>query len=251
MAERRPLIAANWKMHKTIAEAEAFCDAFLPGFDASGHAEVVLCPPFLAVPRVAERCAGTGVGVATQNMHFEPHGAFTGEVAPPMLTEIGVSAAVLGHSERRQMFGETDEALSRKVPTALEAGITPILCCGETEEQRDNDDTDRVLRRQIDAGLSRVDDARLGEVVIAYEPIWAIGTGHTATPEQADDACGFVRSLIAARSEEAAASVRVLYGGSVKPANAEELMARADIDGALVGGASLDPDDFAAIVAEA
>ena len=149
------------------------------------------------------------------------------------------------------MFGETDEALARKVPVALEAGLTPILCCGETEEERDADETDRVLRRQIEAGLSRVEDDRLPGVVIAYEPIWAIGTGRTATPEQADDACGFIRALLAARSEPAGEAVRILYGGSVKPSNAAELFGRDEIDGALVGGASLDPGDFAAIVAAA
>jgi triosephosphate isomerase (TIM) len=250
MVERTPLIAANWKMNKTVAEAEAFCGDFL-GRVAGAGAEVMICPPFLAVPRVAELCAGSPVMVATQNMHFEQEGAFTGEVSPPMLRELGVDGVVLGHSERRQLFGETDEALSRKVPAALEAGLLPILCCGETEEERDSDDTDRVLRRQIDAGLARVPDHLLGDVVVAYEPIWAIGTGRTASPEQADDACGFIRALVSARNEAAAESVRVLYGGSVKPENAAELLGRAEIDGALVGGASLDSEGFAAIVAAA
>jgi len=245
-----PLVAANWKMHKTMAEAEAFCSALLPLIEGA-EAEVVVCPPFLAVRGVAELCSGTSVSVAAQNMHFEPQGAFTGEVSAPMLLDAGATAAVLGHSERRQMFGETDEALARKVPVALEAGLTPILCCGETEEERDADETDRVLRRQIEAGLSRVEDDRLPGVVIAYEPIWAIGTGRTATPEQADDACGFIRALLAARSEPAGEAVRILYGGSVKPSNAAELFGRDEIDGALVGGASLDPGDFAAIVAAA
>ena len=245
-----PLVAANWKMHKTIAEAEAFCSALLPMVKGA-EAEVMICPPFLAVRGVTELCSGTAVSVATQNMHFEPQGAFTGEVSAPMLLDAGVTAAVLGHSERRQMFGETDEALARKVPVALDAGLTPILCCGETAEERDADETDRVLRRQIEAGLSRVEDDQLAAVVIAYEPIWAIGTGRTATPEQADDACGFIRALLASRSEPAAEAVRILYGGSVKPSNAAELFGRDEIDGALVGGASLDPDDFAAIVAAA
>jgi triosephosphate isomerase len=216
-----------------------------------GGPEIVLCPPFLAVNAVVEACADSPVTVATQNMYFKESGAFTGEVSPAMLNDAGVGAAVLGHSERRQLFGETDEALSCKVPAALEAGILPILCCGETEEQRDADETDRVLRRQIEAGLSRVESEQLAEVVIAYEPIWAIGTGRTATPEQADDACGFIRALVSARSEAAAAAVRILYGGSVKPANAEDLLGREDIDGALVGGASLEPADFHAIVAAA
>ena len=249
-AGRRPLVAANWKMNKTVAEAESFCEQLLPRVEGAA-AEVVVCPPFLAVPRVAELCAGKDVIVAAQNMHFEDSGAFTGEVSAPMLDELGVGAAVLGHSERRQLFGETDEALARKVPAALEGGILPILCCGETEDARDADETDRVLRRQIEAGLARVADDRLGEVVIAYEPIWAIGTGRTATPDQAEDAIGFIRALVADRSERAGAEVRILYGGSMKPDNAAELLGRREIDGGLVGGASLDPEDFAAIVSAA
>jgi triosephosphate isomerase len=168
-----------------------------------------------------------------------------------MLLDAGASGVVLGHSERRQYFGETDEALSRKLPAALVAGLVPILCVGESEDERERDETDQVLRRQIDAALSRVEDGVLADVVVAYEPIWAIGTGRTATAEQANDACGFIRSLIAARDESAAERVRIQYGGSVKPGNAAELLGQSDIDGALVGGSSLDPDDFAAIVAAA
>jgi triosephosphate isomerase len=248
LTDRQPFVAANWKMQKTAAEGREFCGTFLGSLSGDEAAEIVICPPFLAVPAVVEACGDSPVIVATQNMYFEDSGAYTGEVSPPMLVAAGVGAAVLGHSERRQLFGESDEALARKVPAALEAGIVPILCCGETEEQRDADETDRVLRRQIDAGLSRVGEERLGEVVIAYEPIWAIGTGRTATPEQADEACGFIRALVAARSEAAGEAVRILYGGSVKPGNAAELLGRAEIDGALVGGASLDPADFKAIV---
>jgi triosephosphate isomerase len=168
-----------------------------------------------------------------------------------MLLDAGATAVVLGHSERRQLFGETDEALTRKVPVALAAGLMPILCVGESEAERERDETDRILRRQIDAALSRVDDARLAEVVVAYEPIWAIGTGRTATAEQANDACGFIRSLVAARDPDAGDRIRIQYGGSVKPANAAELLGQSEIDGALVGGASLEPDDFAAIAAAA
>jgi triosephosphate isomerase len=197
---------------------------------------------------VVEALSGTGIEVAAQNMYWQPEGAFTGEVSAAMLLDAGAGGAILGHSERRQLFGETDEALARKVPVALEAGLLPILCIGETEDQRAAEETDRVLRRQIDAGLSRVEDHRLAEVVVAYEPIWAIGTGKTATPAQAEDAIGFIRALVAARSEQAAAGLRILYGGSVKPDNAEDLLGREDIDGALVGGASLDPEAFAAIV---
>jgi triosephosphate isomerase len=250
VSDRRPLVAANWKMNKNAEEAVEFCDVLLPKIEDC-EAQVVICPPFLALPAVAEAAKGGSVEVAAQNMHYEPDGAFTGEVSAAMLLDAGALAVVLGHSERRQMFGETDEALSRKVPVALENGLLPMLCVGESEEERERDETDRILRRQIDAGLSRVGEERLADVVVAYEPIWAIGTGKTATAEQAEDACGFIRSLVSARSEEAGQAIRILYGGSVKPANATELLGREEIDGALVGGASLDPEDFAAFVAAA
>ena len=239
-------IAANWKMHKTVAEAAEFVDALLPRIAATRH-DVVICPPFLALGEVVERSRGSAVRVAAQNMHEEESGAFTGEVSAPMLVEADVDAVVLGHSERRQLFGETDEALARKVPAALAAGLEPILCVGESEEARDADQTKAVLERQLEADLAAVDSIHLADVVIAYEPIWAIGTGRTATPEQAQEACAFIRDVVRERGAEAD-RLRILYGGSVKPANAAELMAQPDIDGALVGGASLDPDDFAAIV---
>ena len=250
---RCPLIAANWKMNKTIGEARVFCEALLPDVEEFGDdgAGVVICPSFLALPLVAQLCEGTAVGVAAQNMYFEDSGAYTGEVSASMLLDAGAEGVILGHSERRQFFGETDEALARKVPVALAAGLLPILCVGESEAERERDETDRVLRRQVDAALSRVGDEELADVVIAYEPIWAIGTGKTATAEQANDACGFIRSLIAARDEGAGERIRIQYGGSVKPANAADLLGQSDIDGALVGGASLDPEDFAAIVAAA
>ncbi len=246
MPDRTPYIAANWKMHKTVAEAAEFVDALLPRIAATQH-DVVICPPFTALTAVVERRYGTAVKVAAQNMHEEDAGAFTGEVSAPMLVELDVEAVVLGHSERRQYFNETDEALARKVPAALAAGLEPILCVGESEEARDADQTEAVLERQLQADLAAVDSARLAEVVVAYEPIWAIGTGRTATPEQAQDACAFIRDALRGRGAEADA-VRILYGGSVKPDNAAELLAQADIDGALVGGASLDAEDFAAIV---
>ena len=247
MSERRPVIAANWKMNKSIAEAEEFCNDLLPRIE-SADSQVVICPPFLALPTVVEATSMGPVEVAAQNMHYAEDGAYTGEVSASMLIDAGAMAVILGHSERRQFFGETDEALARKVPVALESGLLPILCVGESEEERERNETDRILRRQIDAGLSRVAEERLGEVVIAYEPIWAIGTGKTASPEEAEDACGFIRALVASRNEAAAAAVRIQYGGSVKPTNAEDLLGREEIDGALVGGASLDPEDFAAIV---
>jgi triosephosphate isomerase len=194
---------------------------------------------------------GSRVAVYAQNMHHADSGAFTGEISPAMLTELDVGGVILGHSERRQLFGETDKALAMKVPAALAAGLQVVLCVGETEEERENGDTERRLRHQVQEGLVRVEEARLGDVVIAYEPIWAIGTGQVATAEQAQDAIAFVRALVGDRSREQAQRVRVLYGGSVKPDNAAELLACPDIDGALVGGASLDAESFAAIVSAA
>jgi triosephosphate isomerase len=246
MPERTPYIAANWKMHKTVAEAAAFVDALLPRIAATQH-DVVICPSFLALSEVVERSRGSAVRVAAQNMHEEASGAFTGEVSAPMLLEADVDAVVLGHSERRQYFNETDEALARKLPAALAVGLEPILCVGESEEARDAEQTKGVLERQLQADLAEVESGRLAEVIVAYEPIWAIGTGRTATPEQAQEACAFIRDVLRTRGAVADA-VRILYGGSVKPANAAELMAQPDIDGALVGGASLDPEEFAAIV---
>jgi triosephosphate isomerase (TIM) len=246
MPDRTPYIAANWKMHKTVAEAAQFVDALLPRIAATQH-DVVICPPFTALTAVVERRYGTAVKVAAQNMHEEESGAFTGEVSAAMLVELDVEAVILGHSERRQYFDETDEALARKVPAALAAGLEPILCVGESEEARDAEQTDAVLERQLQADLAGVEPPRLAEVVIAYEPIWAIGTGRTATPEQAQETIAYIRDVLRQRGAEADA-VRILYGGSVKPGNAAELLSQPDIDGALVGGASLDPDDFAAIV---
>ncbi len=246
MPERTPYIAANWKMQKTVAEAAAFVDALLPRIAATQN-DVVICPPFTALTAVVERRYGTAVKVAAQNMHEESAGAFTGEVSAPMLVELDVEAVVLGHSERRQHFNETDEALARKVPAAIAAGLEPILCVGESEEARDAGQTEGVLEGQLQADLAAVESDRLAGVVVAYEPIWAIGTGRTATPEQAQEACAFIRDVLRERGAVADA-VRILYGGSVKPANAAELLAQPDIDGALVGGASLDPEEFAAIV---
>jgi triosephosphate isomerase len=243
---RTPYIAANWKMNKTVAEAAEFIDALLPRIAATQH-DVVVCPPFTALHEVVERRRGTAVRVAAQNMHFEESGAFTGEVSAPMLMELDVEAVVLGHSERRQFFGETDAALAKKVPAALAHDLEPILCVGESEEARDAGETEVVLERQLQADLAEVSDEDVAKVVIAYEPIWAIGTGKVATPEQAQEACAFIRDVLRARGA-AADDVRVLYGGSVKPGNAEELLALPDVDGALVGGAALDAEDFAAIV---
>ena len=250
MAEgsRTPLIAGNWKMHKTIAQAEDYIQGLLPRVSAAA-ADVAICVPFTALQAMVDSSRGSGVTVYAQTMHEAPEGAFTGEISAPMLSELDVHGVVLGHSERRQFFGETDRALQAKVPAALEAGLVPLLCVGETEEERDAGETDRKLRHQVQEGLEKVADERLGDVVIAYEPVWAIGTGKNATPEQAQEAIGFVRALVADRDAEQATRTRILYGGSVKPDNAEELLALPDVDGALVGGASLEPESFAAIIA--
>ncbi len=245
---RAPFIAGNWKMHKTVAEAEAFVAGFLPQVSTAEGVDVAVCAPFTALGALVDSTRGSRVQVFAQNMHEAPSGAFTGEVSAPMLTELDVHGVVLGHSERRAYFGETDRALARKVPAALEAGLVPILCVGETEEERENNETQRKLRQQVQEDLAKVPEDRLAEVVVAYEPIWAIGTGHVATPAQAQEAIAFVRALIGDRSREQAERARILYGGSVKPDNAAELLALPDVDGALVGGASLEPGSLAAIV---
>jgi triosephosphate isomerase len=252
-AGRRPFIAGNWKLWGTRAQASEYCARLLELLPEEQRraADVALCAPFTSLEVCVERLAGSGVGVYAQNMNAEQTGAFTGEVSPQMLIELGVDGVVLGHSERRQYYGESDRALQDKVPAALEAGLAPILCVGETEEERERGETQRKLRHQVQEGLEKVSDERLRELVIAYEPIWAIGTGKVATPAIAQEAIGFVRALVGDRSREAAARVRVQYGGSVKPDNAAEILAEPDVDGALVGGASLDPEGFARIVAAA
>ena len=224
------LIAGNWKMFKGPAETAAFCTA-LRERDFSG-VDVVVCPPFVSLAIAVQLLAGTEIGVAAQNVHWEPEGAFTGEISAPMLRELGVYGAIVGHSERRQHFGETDEAVAQRARTALDAGLFVIACVGETENEREAGETEDVLRRQV--SVLEADE----NLVVAYEPVWAIGTGKTATPELAQEAHAFVKSVLGAP---------VLYGGSVKPENARDLLAQPDVDGALVGGASLDVESFAAI----
>jgi triosephosphate isomerase len=248
---RTPLIAGNWKMYKTEEQAEEYIQALLPRVSAVDGVDVALCVPFTDLRAMVDSARGSRVEVYAQNMHQEPEGAYTGEISAPMLSELDVRGVVLGHSERRALYGETDRALALKVPAALAAGLVPILCVGETEEERDNDDTDRKLRQQVKDDLAGVPSERLAEVVIAYEPIWAIGTGRVATAEQAHEAIAFIRALVADRDKQAAERLRVLYGGSVKPENAAELLSLEDVDGALVGGASLDAQSFAQIVAAA
>jgi len=245
---RTPFIAGNWKMHKTVAEAEEFIAGLLPRLYAADNVDVALCVPFTALQAMVDSTRGSRVEVFAQNMHQDARGAHTGEVSAPMLVELDVHGVVLGHSERRADNGETDRALALKVPAALEAGLKPILCVGESEDERASGDTERKLRHQVQEGLEKVPTERLAEVVVAYEPIWAIGTGQVATPEQAQDACAFVRALVGQRSAEAGEALRVLYGGSMNADNAAELLALPDVDGGLVGGASLKPDTFGAIV---
>jgi triosephosphate isomerase (TIM) len=226
------LIAGNWKMHKTAAETGEFCRALRDALDELDGVDVAVCPPFTALASAVQALAGTEIAVAAQNIHWEPEGAYTGEISAPMLVELGVYGAIVGHSERRQYFGETDEAVGRRAAAALEAGLWVIACIGETDEERERGETKEVLQRQLVA-LESHDD-----LVIAYEPVWAIGTGKTATPDQAQEAHAFVKAIL---------DVPVLYGGSVKADNAAELLAQPDVDGALVGGASLDLDSFVAI----
>ncbi len=245
---RIPFIVGNWKMHKTIAEAEAYIQALLPRAGAVDAAEVAICPAFPALQAMVDSARGSSVEVYAQTMHFADEGAYTGEVSAPMLAELDVAGVLLGHSERRAHFGETDRALAAKVPRALEAGLRPILCVGETEAERERDETERRLRHQVREGLENVPLERLPEVVIAYEPVWAIGTGRVASPEQAQEAVAFVRALVEGIDKPAGEAVRILYGGSLNPDNAEELLSLPDVDGALVGGASLDPASFARIV---
>lgn len=249
MSARGQLIAGNWKMHKTVAEAEEYVAALLPAISALSGVDVALCAPFTSLGALCDSVRGSSLAIYAQNMHHSEKGAFTGEVSHPMLLELGVGGVVLGHSERRQLFGETDQALALKVPVALDAGLVPVLCVGETEAERANGEMERKLRHQVEAGLAEVDPERFGEVVVAYEPIWAIGTGKVATAEEAQEAVAFVRALLTLRSPEGAQRARILYGGSVTPDNARDLLAQRDIDGALVGGASLDPGAFARIAA--
>ena len=246
---RTPVIAGNWKMYKTAEEAAAFVREFLPLVGDLAGVEIVLAPAFPSLAAVAALTRGTNVGVASQNLHFAEEGAYTGEVSPRMVRDTGAAYAIVGHSERRQLFAETDETVNRKVRAALAAGLVPIMCLGETLAERESGRTIEVVERQLRAGLAEVPESAAGKILLAYEPVWAIGTGKTATPGQAQEVHAFLRATLKSIwGDEAGNSVRILYGGSVKPGNIAELMAREDIDGALVGGASLSPGPFAEIV---
>ena len=245
---RKKIVAGNWKMNKTPKEAAEFCKLMKEKV-VSDAIEVVFCVPFVDLYPVLEELKGTGIGVGAENMHFAESGAYTGEVSAQMLKEMGVGYVILGHSERRQYFGETDEMVNQKVKKALETGIVPILCCGETLEQREAGITIEWVRIQIKCALAGVSAEDAKKVVVAYEPIWAIGTGKTATAEDANKTIGYIRSLIKKTfGAEVAKNLRIQYGGSMKPANAKELMAMRNIDGGLIGGAALKAEDFAAIV---
>ncbi|HKV05796.1 MAG TPA: triose-phosphate isomerase [Candidatus Acidoferrales bacterium] len=246
---RRPVIAGNWKMYKTQAETRAFFEAFRPLVARSRHCDIVVAPPYTSLIAAAEAARGSAIMIAAQNVHGRPDGAFTGEISARMLVEAGCSGVIIGHSERRQYFNDTDETVHRKTKTALEAGLTPIVCVGEILSEREGNLTESVLKRQFEGGLGALTRAEFSRILLAYEPVWAIGTGRTATPEIAAGAHRYLRELAAARfSFEEASALRILYGGSVKPENIKGLMAQVEIDGALVGGASLDPQSFASIV---
>jgi triosephosphate isomerase (TIM) len=248
MDERTPLIAGNWKMHKGRGEAFDYAEELAGAVGSLDEVDIAVCPPFTALDVVADLLGPLGVGIWGQTMHEAEQGAYTGEVSAAMLADAGANGVLLGHSERRALFGETDEALARKLPAALAAGLDPVLCVGETEAERDAGATSERLRSQLAGALDELDAARALQLTIAYEPVWAIGTGRTATPEQAQEVHAEVRAWLAERfGPDVAGTVRILYGGSVKPENARELFAGADVDGALVGGASLSAASLLAI----
>ncbi|MFZ5815613.1 MAG: triose-phosphate isomerase [Bacillota bacterium] len=247
---RTPVIAANWKMHKTLAEARQFVTEFLPKVEGLAGVEIVLCPTFTALAAVGQALAGSAVRLGGQNMSKESQGAFTGEISGPMLKDAGCSYVILGHSERRTLFGEGDALVGEKTRAALAHGLIPIVCIGETLQEREAGQTDAVNRRQLTAALAGLSPEQVSGLVIAYEPVWAIGTGRNCDPGDAQATIAAIRGVVAEQfGPEAAGKVRIQYGGSVKPGNIAEYMAQPDIDGALVGGASLDPASFAAICA--
>jgi len=246
---RKKVIAANWKMFKTPEQTRDFFHDFLPLVAAHDRDEIVVCPPFLDIPVAVGAVKDSNVSIGAQDMHWEKEGAYTGEICSSMLMAVGATHVIIGHSERRQYFGETDDIVNLKLKTALEVGLTPIVCVGEVLEEREAGLTEDVLRRQCLRAFHAISGKKAGKLIVAYEPVWAIGTGKTATPQMASDAHALIRTEASKAFGEAfAAQLRILYGGSVKPENAKALMTEAEIDGALVGGASLDPRSFAAIV---
>lgn len=252
MAIHAPFIAGNWKMHMTIPEAGALAAAVVRASQGLPEAKIVLAPPFTALSEVRKVIAGSRVGLAGQDLFWEDKGAFTGEISGPMLKDAGCGYVIIGHSERRQFFGETDAGVNKKIKAALKSGLSPIVCIGESLEERDRNETMPKVSRQIEDGLAGIDAEGFGRTVIAYEPIWAIGTGRTATPAQAEEVHAVIREKLSLKYGKAAARcVIILYGGSVKPANSAALFGEDNIDGFLVGGASLDADSFVQIASEA
>jgi triosephosphate isomerase len=245
---RRPILAANWKMQKTTAEAEAFVRTFLPLVKDARGVDVVIAPPFTALDRVGAALRGSEVALAAQNVNAQEEGAFTGEIAPRMLADLGCRYAIVGHSERRTLFGETSQVVAAKAAALLAHRIRPIVCVGESLDERESERTFAVIESQIEESLADLPRERAAEIVVAYEPIWAIGTGRTATPDLAQQVHAMIRDQLRSRFGRAGNEIRIQYGGSVKPENVRDLMRQADIDGALVGGASLDPESFAKIV---
>ena len=246
---RKKVIAANWKMYKTPEQSRQFFEAFLPGVLSHNRDEIIVCPPFLSLSTAIAAARDSNVHIGAQNMHWAKEGAFTGEVCANMLMAIGCTHVILGHSERRQYFSETDDTVNAKLKTALECGLIPIVCMGEVIQEREAGLTEEVLRRQMSRALSGIDGSQAGAIIVAYEPVWAIGTGRNATAAQAEEAHAHIRGRLRETvGAEAADACRILYGGSVKPGNTRELVSQADVDGALVGGASLDPKSFTAIV---
>lgn len=242
---RKPIIAGNWKMNKTLSEAKSFAEEVKNLVPAQEKMESVICAPALFLQSLVETVKGSDVKIGAQNMHFEESGAFTGEISPNALADLGVQYVIIGHSERREMFNETDESVNKKTLAAFKYNLTPIVCCGETLEQRENGETMNLVGSQIKAALTGLTDDQVKQTVIAYEPIWAIGTGKSSTAQDANEVCAHIREVVAQQfSLEIANAVRIQYGGSVKPGNIKEYMAQPDIDGALVGGASLEAQSF-------
>ena len=246
---RKKVIAANWKMYKTPEQTRMFFDAFLPGVLAHNRDEIVVCPPFPCIAAAVAATHETNIRIGGQNVHWAREGAFTGETSATMLLAVGATHAIIGHSERRQYFAETDDTVNARLKCALQAGLVPIVCVGEVIQEREAGLTEEVLRRQVSLAFREIDGSEAGSIIVAYEPVWAIGTGKTATPQLAADAHAIIRAEVAKSvGKQVADAMRILYGGSVKPDNAHDLMSQPEIDGALVGGASLDPKSFTAIV---
>ena len=242
---RKPIIAGNWKMNKTLSEAKSFVEEVKNVIPSNDAVDSVVCSPALFLGQLVEATKGTNLAVGAQNMHFEENGAFTGEISPVALADLGVQYVIIGHSERREMFNETDESVNKKTLAAFKHGLTPIVCCGETLEERESGKTNELVGAQISKALTGLTAEQAKATVIAYEPIWAIGTGKSSTAQDANEVCAHIRSVVASQfSPDVAEKIRIQYGGSVKPENIKEYMAQPDIDGALVGGAALDPKSF-------